>query len=115
MPNTPNSFSFLTPKVVFGGMLAIIIGLGGLLLTPILTLSTPTVKLLITEAVKCSADATTNEMQKLKLEKLDVDTYIADQRRVSENDEKITESISRLDTKIDWLIKIHVSGVGASK
>ena len=104
----PNPFQFLTARVVFGAMLAIILVLGGVIVTPFLTLSVPTIRIMIDEAVKCSAEATIVEVQKIRTEKLDVNTYIADQRRVTENEEHIRAQIASIDGKLDWLIKMQI-------
>jgi hypothetical protein len=103
-----NPFSFLTVKAVFGGMLAIIIVLGGVIVSPMLTLSVSSIKLMIDDAVKCSATATAQEIAKIDQKKLDVDTYIADQRRITENEDAIRKSIQKIDANVDMLIRIQL-------
>ena len=105
-----NPLSFLTSRSIFGAMLAIILVLGGVIITPFLTLSVPTIRLMIDEAVKCSAEATIKEVHKIRMEKLDVDTYVADQRRVTDNEDQIRKSIDRIDKNVDWLIKMQLKG-----
>ena len=103
-----NPFSFLTTKVVFGGMLIVIVTLLGVIVTPMLTLSVSSIRLLIDDAVKCSSAATASEIAKVRLEKLDVDTYIADQRRISENEDAIRKSIHKIDQNVDMLIRLQL-------
>lgn len=103
-----NPFSFLTVRAVFGGMLLIIVTLGGVIISPILTLSTPGIRLMIDEAVKCATVATAQEIAKVRQEKLDIDTYIADQKRITENEDQIRKSIQKIDQNVDMLIRLQL-------
>lgn len=123
-----NPFSFLSTKVVFGGMLAIILALGGVIVTPMLTLSVPTIKLMIDDAIKCSSVATAQQIKDLDTSKLSVGTYVADEKRRAEErngmeertdiklkaiDDKVTslnKKVDRIDRGMEKLLDVYIKG-----